>query len=59
MTWTAVTIGDLAYSSKMNADWTFLMYLFKLGRERAEKWLATNFDRLGVESTVDLKSRFL
>src|SRR5262245_6831312 len=22
-----------------NADWNFLMYLFKIGRERADKWL--------------------
>ena len=52
-------IGDLSGSSKMNADWKFLMYLFKVGRERAHKWLATNFDHLGVESTVDLRSLYL
>jgi NTE family protein len=52
-------IRNLSGSSKMNADWNFLMYLFKIGRERADKWLATNFDRLGAESTVDLKSRYL
>jgi NTE family protein len=52
-------IRNLSGSSKMNADWKFLMYLFKLGRERADKWLATNFDYLGVKSTVDLKSRYL
>ena len=52
-------IGDLSGSSKMNADWKFLMYLFKIGRERADKWLATNFDHLGVKSTVDLKSLYL
>ena len=52
-------IGDLSGSSKMNADWKFLMYLFKIGRERADKWLATNFDHLGVVSTVDLKSLYL
>ena len=52
-------ICDLSGSSKMNADWKFLMYLFKIGRERADKWLATNFDHLGVESTVDLRSLYL
>jgi len=52
-------IRNLSGSSKMNADWNFLMYLFKIGRERADKWLATNFDYLGVKSTVDLKSRDL
>jgi NTE family protein len=52
-------IRNLSGSSKMNADWNFLMYLFKIGRERADQWLATNFDHLGLESTVDLKSRYL
>ena len=42
-------IRNLSGSSKMNADWNFLMYLFKIGRERADKWLATNFDHLGAE----------
>jgi NTE family protein len=52
-------IRDLAGSSKMNAEWKFLMYLFELGRERADKWLAENFDRIGIETTVDLKARYL
>ncbi len=52
-------IRDLAGSSKMNAEWKFLMYLFELGRERADKWLAENFDRIGTETTVDLKARYL
>ena len=52
-------IKELAGSSKMNADWRFLSYLFDLGRERADKWLAQNFDKLGVETTVDLKARYL
>ena len=52
-------IRDLAGSSKMNAEWRFLTYLFELGRERADKWLAENFDRIGAETTVDLKARYL
>ena len=52
-------IRDLAGSSKMNAEWKFLMYLFEIGRERADKWLAENFDRIGTETTVDLKARYL
>ena len=52
-------IKELAGSSKMNADWRFLSYLFDLGRERADKWLALNFDKIGVETTVDLKARYL
>jgi len=52
-------IKELSGSSKMNADWRFLTYLFELGRERADKWLADNFDRIGVESTVDVRARYL
>ncbi len=52
-------IKNLAGSSKMNGDWTFLTYLFELGRERANQWLAANFDQLGVATTVDLETRYL
>ena len=52
-------IRELAGSSKMNASWKFLMHLFEIGRERADKWLADHFDRLGAETTVDLKAKYL
>jgi len=51
-------IRDLSGSSKMNGTWKFLTHLFEIGRERADKWLAANFDRLGVESTVDLEAKY-
>jgi NTE family protein len=52
-------IGALPNSSKMNADWEFLKHLFAIGRERADKWLTDNFDQLGVETTIDMQSRYL
>ncbi|MGC2331894.1 MAG: patatin-like phospholipase family protein [Candidatus Acidiferrales bacterium] len=52
-------IGALANSSKLNGDWDFLRYLYKIGRERADEWLKSNFDRLGVETTIDLQSKYL
>jgi NTE family protein len=52
-------IRELAGSSKMNADWKFLTHLFEIGRDRADKWLAANFDRIGTETTVDLKEKYL
>jgi len=52
-------IGPLSNSSKMNSDWDFLLHLHKIGRERADQWLKSNFNRVGVETTVDLKSRYL
>ena len=52
-------IKHLSGSSKMNADWKFLMHLFEIGRKRADEWLLANYDRLGVETTFDLEPRFL
>ncbi len=52
-------IRDLSGSSKMNGTWKFLTHLHNIGRERADQWLTANFDRLGVESTVDLAAKYL
>ncbi len=52
-------IGALANSSKLNGDWDFLQHLYKIGRERADDWLKSNFNRLGVETTIDLQSKYL
>jgi NTE family protein len=49
----------LTVASKLNADWEFLMRLHGLGRARAETWLAANRERLGVESTVDVRAKYL
>jgi NTE family protein len=49
----------LGVASKLNADWEFLMHLHDIGRERAEAWLETNFDKIGVESSVDIRARYL
>jgi NTE family protein len=52
-------IGALSNSSKLNGDWDFIEHLYRIGRERADQWLASNFDRLGVETTIDLQSKYL
>jgi len=52
-------IRDLAGSSKMNGTWRFLTHLFEIGRERADKWLNEYFDRVGVETTVDIAAKYL
>lgn len=53
-----VTI-ELGVASKLNADWGFLTGLRDAGRERAEQWLSANYDRIGMDSTVDIKSAYL
>lgn len=50
---------DLGVSSKLNADWEFLTRLRDVGRERADQWLAANFDQLGVSSSVDVQDQYL
>jgi NTE family protein len=52
-------ISTLSNSSKLNGNWGFLTYLHKTGRERADQWLKANFDRIGMETTVDMGARYL
>jgi NTE family protein len=51
-------IRELDWSSRLNGDWGFLTHLHALGRRRADKWLAANFDCVGVKSTVDLQAKY-
>ena len=49
----------LGVSSKLNAEWEFLTHLKAIGQAAADDWLGRNFDRIGVETTVDLEAKFL
>lgn len=49
---------ELDASSKMNSEWAFLVHLRDLGRAHADRWLGANFDRIEVESTLDLRALF-
>ena len=51
-------IRAFSWSSRLNADWDFLLHLHNMGRARADQWLAANFDRLGIELTVDLHTKY-
>ena len=55
----ADVMAELSALNKLNADWDNLTYLMGLGRDRANTWLETNFDRLGKESTVDIREAYL
>lgn len=52
-------MGKLGVASKLNADWEFLSALKETGRERAQAWLDRNFERVGLESTTDIRDRYL
>jgi NTE family protein len=49
----------LGVSSKLNVHWDFLTWLFELGRQRGAAFLHEHFDKLGKQSSVDIKQRFL
>jgi NTE family protein len=51
-------IGAFSWSSRLNAEWDFLQHLYNTGRAHTDQWLEANFDRLSVESTVDLDSKY-
>jgi NTE family protein len=52
-------MNKLPHSSKLNGAWEFLVHLRDIGRRCAEDWLASNFDRVGVETSVDLRTKYL
>ncbi|MEE3626314.1 patatin-like phospholipase family protein [Nitrospirillum sp. BR 11752] len=52
-------LADMHASSKLNAEPEFLQYLFTKGRETADCWLAANFDKVGVETSIDIVHDYL
>jgi NTE family protein len=52
-------LKPLGASSKLNAETCFLEHLKAIGRDACERWLARNFDQIGVNSTVDLVETYL
>jgi hypothetical protein len=45
--------------SQLNADRRFLTHLHDIGQERAARWLDAHLDAVGVESTVDVRAKYL
>lgn len=52
-------MSELGATSKLNADWEFLLFLRDAGRAAAERWLEANFNRIGKESTIDIHETYL
>lgn len=53
------TLAPLGAVSKFNIEPEFLDHLFKAGRASATAWLASTFDKIGVENSIDIRARFL
>jgi NTE family protein len=45
--------------SQLNADGQFLAHLHDIGRNRADRWLEAHLDMVGLESTVDIRAKYL
>jgi NTE family protein len=52
-------LKPLGASSKLNAEAAFLEHLKAIGWDACDRWLARNFDQIGVNSTVDLVETYL
>ena len=52
-------MSGLGVSSKLNTNWRFLTELRDRGRQAAASWLEASHERIGKESTIDLKAEFL
>ncbi len=42
-------------SSKLNADWQFLLHMRDLGRTAAGRWLDDHYEKIGKEASVDVR----
>ena len=50
---------DLGVHTKMTPSWRFLTHLRDLGRQHADTWLAGSLDKVGRESSVDIREKYL
>lgn len=48
-------LAELTSSSRLNAEWDFLVRLRDIGRTATKRWLKRNYDALGKTGTLDLK----
>lgn len=48
-------LAALTSSSRLNADWDFLLRLRDMGRAAARRWLKRNYRAIGETGTLDLK----
>jgi NTE family protein len=52
-------LAECGALSKMNTERRFLEYLHKLGYDTADLWVAQTFDRIGWESTMDVREKYV
>jgi NTE family protein len=52
-------MSALPVASKFDTSWSFLCSLRDMGRTAAASWLAEHFDRIGQESSTDIRDAYL
>ncbi len=52
-------LAQFSVSSKLNPDWDFLTYLHDMGRRKGEQFLMLHFDKIGTESSTNIREKFL
>lgn len=50
---------NLSLSSKLNPDWDFIANLKDEGRKTAQTWIDEHFDKIGTESSIDIRDHYL
>ena len=59
----SIEAGDvmqaMSVANELNADWDQVNKLMKVGRKRADAWIAANSDRLGKQSTTVIDEKYL
>lgn len=48
-------LAQLTSSSRLRAEWDFLLRLRDMGRNAAKRWLKRNYAAIGVQGTLDLQ----
>lgn len=48
-------LAELTSSSRLNAEWSFLLKLRDIGRRAGKRWLQRNYDAIGKQGTLDLR----
>ena len=51
-------ISEFSWSSRLNSDWKFLTHLYRWVARGPTMARRQNFDRIGVESTIDLREKY-
>lgn len=51
-------MNSLGRITKYNPDLDFLLHLKEIGRQAAEDWITKNYDKIGVESSIDIEAMF-